>query len=280
MGICDRHQHQHSVRFKSETMRKITTHVIVAVAVVSLFTGTAHGLQSHNQSDPTEKKVLSKTKMQLTYLDTEYILDCELKQAIHASYLIEPSKVTSSVRGPERFIDTDIPKVCRKKSSENVPLIDNVSTTYDYLPLVNPWSLRHQKDIEATRSVALMLPMAVRLENKWKEVDSLVLCDKRHKVRVYAGLLYDGSDKNDFFLETHGMRTPDMLYKILLRQDGEVKAFIWPNDIRADASLKMFRATVKEIEKLSGLEFRAIPKKKKNSTYGSEWSLLENCNKS
>lgn len=71
-------------------------------------------------------------------------------------------------------------------------------------------------------------------------------------VQVYGGVVYD-NPANDFFLESHGIRTPDGFWKTILTTgvDGQTRAIGWyiPNQ----ATLEPLDRYIRSIAELEGL---------------------------
>lgn len=54
----------------------------------------------------------------------------------------------------------------------------------------------------------------------WKETEDLIECHRDHsdvaRLEIFGGLIYD-DDTNDYFIESHGIPTPDTYYKVVVK---------------------------------------------------------------
>nr|WP_245245722.1 DNA/RNA non-specific endonuclease [Methylocaldum sp. RMAD-M] len=70
---------------------------------------------------------------------------------------------------------------------------------------------------------------------------------------VIGGVIWGSNLADDYFIKSHGVKTPDAFWKVVIRGDGRTIAWIVPNSKEATAKrLDDYLVTVEEIEQLTG----------------------------
>ena len=72
----------------------------------------------------------------------------------------------------------------------------------------------------------------------WFQTESIVECYRDiTPLVVWGGVIWGDDAGNDFFIQTHGIKTPDCWWKLIYRQDtDEYVAWLFPNHRSARAS--------------------------------------------
>jgi hypothetical protein len=98
------------------------------------------------------------------------------------------------------------------------------------------------------RSMALMAIMTLCLTEEivecYRDIDELL---------VLGGVIWGNNPADDYFVQSHGVKTPDAFWKVVVRGDGRAIARIVPNTKDAvEAKLDSYLVTVEAIEKRTG----------------------------
>jgi len=99
---------------------------------------------------------------------------------------------------------------------------------------------------------------------------------------VIGGVLWGDNPIDDHFVQSHGIKTPDAFWKVVVRgigQDERAIAWIVPNSQEAKSGqLDSYLVIVDEIECLTGEKFPVADYAKHDKPAGS-WLIPQNCNK-
>lgn len=81
----------------------------------------------------------------------------------------------------------------------------------------------------------------------WRTLENRVECARDiTDVEVYAGNIF-GSDKNDFFVSSHGVKTPDYLWRVH-KYDDRVYAWLMPNSGKPHSTNEVtYRVSLKDL---------------------------------
>jgi len=100
-------------------------------------------------------------------------------------------------------------------------------------------------------------------------------------LKTIVGIIMGNNATNDHFVNSHGVRTPDWFYRITEREDGDVIAWIFPNDRTATKqNLDLYLVSIAEIEEKSGITFSDFTANQRHKVQTRSWSLPANCDKS
>lgn len=213
------------------------------------------------------------------------ILDCNSNLPIYAHY-----KATLSERNEARasrfYLDKDVPSICQQTSAEpyKLPYMThhqfNRRITYDRGQLVPSDDMKGNKEsVRQTNFMTNVIPMTTTVSRTgaWKYTEELTNCTRAIKdFDVHAGVIIGDDSKDDYFINSHGVPTPDYLWKVLF--DGQnIIAWIIPNAHNAiRENLPQYRASVSEIEERTGLNL-PIPAHFKPFTHQSDWDIPSSC---
>jgi endonuclease G, mitochondrial len=155
--------------------------------------------------------------------------DCELHSALRYEYTLGKDRGTASRPG-SFHLDPDLPKGCGGQTS-----------TQAYASIVTGWDRGHlvtsnHMDMNSTtiKEANLMSNIAPQVstfnQGIWVEAENVVECYRDlATVQVVGGLVYE-DDSNDYFIESHGIPTPEYFWKVILTTDpksGAAKAIAW-----------------------------------------------------
>ncbi len=208
--------------------------------------------------------------------------DCDLRSALRYEYTL--SKDTGSASRPGSFQqDPDLPDGC-----------DGQFSTQSYASVVSGWDRGHlvtsnHMDLNSTtikqaNYMSNIAPQASRFnQGIWVEAENVVECYRDvAPVQVVGGLVYD-DESNDYFLDSHGIPTPDYFWKVIITKDaqsGASKAIAWfiPNSDDVGA-LDEYILSISELEDrvgASAVRIQASASVKAMKPVRT-WSLPSNC---
>lgn len=136
--------------------------------------------------------------------------------------------------------------------------------------------------MKQTNYFSNIVPMAASLNRRglWRHTEKLTEClrDKPEApVLIISGVIRGNDVSNDFFVATHGMPTPDHLFKIV-RTSQRLIAWVMPNDTtpKADAA-DDYVTSVAEIEALTGYQFPQFSDAEKQYKATNSWGMPGRC---
>ena len=186
------------------------------------------------------------------------IYDCTDRTALHYRYTLQAD--TGSAARPSTFtFDPTLPAGCLQQTS--TASYESVHPGYARGHLV--MSNHMDSDSALIRRANYMSNIVPQVSgfNRgiWLEAETVAECYRDlAPVQVYGGVVHGdtASDTNDFYLSSHGIRTPEFLWKALITTDpatGAGKAIAWliPNTTGLGA-LDRYIVSIAELEQRLG----------------------------
>lgn len=117
----------------------------------------------------------------------------------------------------------------------------------------------------------------------WLQTEEIIECYRDiDELLVVGGVIWGNNPADDYFVKSHGIKTPDAFWKVIIRgkgQDERAIAWIVPNSQDAKrANLDKYLVTVDEIEKLTG-EKIPVADYAKHEKPAASWLIPRGCNK-
>jgi endonuclease G, mitochondrial len=206
-------------------------------------------------------------------------LDCDRRGATAFRYRAVADS-GSHKRNPKFSLDPDIPKRCQQ----------TVATSYKRPKGENSYDRGHlvpanhfdgsKRSINQTNFMPNILPQAANMNRgAWLQTEEIIECYRDlEPLEVWGGVLWGNNSEDDHFLASHGVKTPDGFWKVIIR-GGRGIAWIVPNSPKAKRRmLDKYLVSIEEIELLSGLSFN-IPKDQKSKPISSSWQVPKGCDK-
>lgn len=176
-------------------------------------------------------------------------LDCTNHGGIAFHY--ELSTDTGNEQRSGSFpIDDTVPAACQPISGDSyrTPAVPVAAVgTYDRGHLVPANHMDHSEHSMAdTFFVTNVLPQATAFNQEggaWFRTEIISECYRDiTPLKIWGGVIFDGSHADDFFLASHGVFTPDWWWKLIYRADTDTYvAWIFPNSREAtDADMDLF----------------------------------------
>ena len=135
--------------------------------------------------------------------------------------------------------------------------------------------------MKATNTMANIIPHERSLNRRGAHrlTEKLTECWRDFgTMTVWGGVIWGSDTTNDYFLTSHGVTTPDFLWRAMQRYDGEIIAWIIPNASSSTAErLDEFLVPFQEIEQRAGVTFQGLEEAAKSIRLSASWPMPEGC---
>jgi len=220
-------------------------------------------VRSETSSSPSYKSafgtVTSTTptnSMRLDYEGFTVWLDCEKRGAVKFRY--NAQRDTGNFKRSSKFyLDPKVPKECQQYSGKSYKAANG--SKYDRGHLVPANHLDYSKTaIKASNSMTNILPQAANMNRgAWLMTEEVVECYRDiDELLVVGGVIWGNDPSDDYFVKSHGVKTPDAFWKVIIRgvgSDQRAIAWIVPNSQEAKRKkLDGYQVSVSEIERVTG----------------------------
>ena len=160
-------------------------------------------------------------------------LDCEYRGAVKVRY-----NAQRDVGDLERYryfrLDPNVPTQCQQLSSDTYRRPDGGKPMYDRGHLVPANILdRTEEGIRQSNYMTNIVPMHyyVNRWGAWRQTEVISECYRDiDELLIFAGVIWGDDASNDHFVKSHGIVTPDYLWKLIIRGNGGTNAWIIPNE--------------------------------------------------
>jgi endonuclease G, mitochondrial len=202
--------------------------------------------------DSSEISKVSDNILKLDYSGFTVWLDCSKRGAIRYQYVAQHD--TGNLKRYDKFsLDPKVPAECQQYSSKAYGLKYDrghqvPANHMDYSALA----------IKQTNYMTNILPQAANMNRgAWLQTEKITECYRDiAELLVIGGVIWGNNEADDYFLQSHGVRTPDAYWKVIIRGTGaDERAIAWivPNSQDATAKrLDQYLVSVEDIEKVTG----------------------------
>ena len=123
-----------------------------------------------------------------------------------------------------------------------------------------------------------ILPQAASMNRgAWLLTEEMTECYCDINELLIIGVLWDNNPKDDFFTEAHGIKTPDLFWKVIIRNDRAI-AWIIPNSADAKKNrLDDYIVTIQALELVTG-ESIPVNEYLKHEKPEYSWMIPRGCN--
>ena len=176
-------------------------------------------------------------------------LDCKERAAVKFRY--NAQRDTGNEPRREKFtFDPDVPRECQQTSTKGY------GNNYDRGHQVPANHLDFSAlAIKQSNYMTNILPQAAGMNRgAWLLTEEITECYRDiDDLLVLGGVIWGNNAADDYFVESHGVRTPDAFWKVIIRGKEDVIAWIIPNSSAAKRdNLDDYLVSVAEIEKITG----------------------------
>lgn len=214
---------------------------------------------------------------QLTY-------DCTTHTALQYSYTLGFDNGTAA-RPTSFTLDPTLPAGCGQQTTAS-SYAAAIHPGYDRGHLVSSNHMDYDAQyIQRANYMTNIVPQVATFNRGiWLDAENVAECYRDiAPVQVYGGVVYS-DPSNDWFLASHGIRTPEYFWKAIVTTDpttGAAKAIAWyiPN-VEGLTALDPYLVSIDELERLVGTELVGItaPVAVKAMKPATSWPLPAGCN--
>ncbi|KAG9409680.1 hypothetical protein AC1031_019945 [Aphanomyces cochlioides] len=211
------------------------------------------------------------------------LFNCARRTADRWNYTLTTNKLNAS-RPSSFYVDPDVPKACQQFTTNSYA---SVKAGYDRGHLVASSMMTDSPEQRKQSHYMTNIAPQVSSFNQgiWENTEDLEACYRDlHRIYTWGGIIY--TDKsNDYYLTSHGIRTPDFWWKVVWTKDdnGKDKIIAWyfPNQENL-GKLDSYLVSVADIEaKLNdGQGPIPVPEELKSIKETTTWTLPAGCNRS
>lgn len=216
--------------------------------------------------------------MRLDYEGFTVWLDCDKRGAVKFQYNAQRD-TGSLARADSFFLDKNVPAQCQQTSAAAY------GNNYDRGHLVPANHMDSSAtSIKATNTMTNILPQAANMNRgAWLLTEEIIDCYRDiSELLVIGGVIWGNNQNDDYFVQSHGVKTPDAYWKVVIRGGGQSEnaiAWIVPNSQDAlRKNLDNYLVTVQEIEQRTG-EKIPVASYAKTSKPTASWIIPTGCNK-
>lgn len=216
--------------------------------------------------------------LRLDYEGFTVWLDCEERSPV--KFRFNAQRDTGNLKRYDTFfLDPNVPDECQQKSTAPY------GKGYDRGHQVNANALDYTEvGIKQTNYMTNILPQVAQMNRgAWLLTEEIVDCYRDiDELLVIGGIIMGNNPADDYFVQSHGVKTPDAFWKVIIRgtgQDERAIAWIVPNSKEATRSrLDSYLVSVDDIERLTGETIPVADYAKHDKPSGS-WLIPTGCNK-
>ena len=213
------------------------------------------------------------------------LFDCTLHVALRYQYTL--TKDTGNFARPSGFsFDPTLPADCSQQTS--TASYASVMPGWDRGHLVTSNHMDYNADyiLRANYMSNVVPQVAVFNQGIWLAAENVAECYRDlAPVQVYGGVVFTDT-RNDFFLASHGVPTPERFWKVIVTTDAAtagVKAIAWimPNQA-ALGTLDSYLVSIAELEQILGTAMVGVdvPAAVKAGKPATSWPLPAGCSTS
>lgn len=207
-------------------------------------------------------------------------LDCEQHGAVRFRYNAQHD-TGGFPREDDYWFDPDVPPECQPFNTDTFRREEGASPTYERSHLVPANHLDYSElALRQSNYMTNIVPMTATLNRgAWLATEEIIECYRDiDELLVLGGVFWGEDQSNDYFLASHGIRTPDKYWKIVIRGDGRTIAWLFPNTTDATrTNLDKFLVTPKQLQRATGAKVPEVPKKWMKKKPRRSWPKPSGC---
>lgn len=216
--------------------------------------------------------------LELDYQGFTIWLDCQQRAPVKFRYNAQHD-AGNEARAKDFRLDPDVPKECQQTSTaayghgydrgHQVP-----ANHLDASPVA----------IKQSNYMTNILPQTSQMNRgAWLQTEEIIECYRDIvELLVIGGVIWGNNPNDDYFVQSHGVKTPDAFWKVVIRgtdQDERVIAWMIPNSKDATRKhLDSYLVSVDELERITG-ETIPVADYAKHDKPPVSWVIPIGCNK-
>lgn len=196
-------------------------------------------------------------------------LDCSRRGAVRFRYNAQHDE-GDLPRHTRFYLDPDVLAHCQQTSTASYRRPDGGRPTFDRGHLV-----------PANHMTSILPRVAQMNRGAWYHTEVIVQCYRViDELLVLGGVIRGDDPSADYFLESHGVATPDAYWKVVIRGDGRAIGWIVPNSAEATyRNLDRYPVSLREVEELTG-ETLPVEDFWRDEVPESSWVVPQGCDRS
>jgi endonuclease G len=216
--------------------------------------------------------------LELDYQDFTVWLGCQERAPVKFRYNAQHD-TGNEARAKDFRLDPNVPKECQQTSAAAY------GHGYDRGHQVPANHLDASfVAIKQSNYMTNILPQTAQMNRgAWLLTEEIVECYRDiDELLVIGGVIMGNNPEDDYFLQSHGVKTPDAFWKVIIRgtgQDERAIAWVVPNSKEATRKqLDAYLISVDELERLTG-EAIPVADYAKHDKPSVSWLIPQGCNK-
>lgn len=181
-------------------------------------------------------------------------------------------------------LDPSVPYECQPSSAESFKTNAPNALTYERGHQV-PANHLDFSEVAITQSnyMTNILPQTWQLNRgAWAQSEKIIECYRdQTELLVLGGAIWKNTArhrKNDHFVGSHNIRTPEQFWKVIVAGDGTTIAWLMPNTQTATAkNLDLYLIKPSLLEVAAKIKLPEVPKEWRKVRPKTSWPLLEGC---
>lgn len=217
--------------------------------------------------------------LQLDYEGYTVWVDCLKRGAVKFEYTLTQD-IADYARPSSFYIDKSVPRECQQLSTGSYGL------GYDrgHLVAANHMDFSATAIKQSNIMVNVLPQTAAMNRGAWEKTEQIADCYRDiEDLTIIGGVIWGDYEGDDYFLETHGVATPDAFWKVIIRgTEADQRAIAWivPNSDDANsAALDQYIVSVEELEMATG-EVIPVADYVKYERPSQFWIMPYGCNRS
>ena len=234
------------------------------------------------QPEPVVKNNVSMNRsgsiLELNYPGFTLWVDCQQRGAVKFRYVAQRDS-GSFKRYDTFFIDQNVPADCQQTTATAY------GQGYDRGHQVPANHLdASEAAIKATNAMTNILPQVAQMNRgAWLLTEEIIECYRDiDELLVIGGVIWGNNPADDYFVESHGVKTPDAYWKVIIRgtgQDERALAWVVPNTSDATRkNLDHYLISIEDLERITGEKIPVADYAKHDKPTAS-WLIPKGCNK-
>lgn len=231
-----------------------------------------------NAANTSEAPATVGDLMKIDYQGFTLWIDCKQRGAVRFEYIARRDS-GNLPRAKDFSLDQEVPKECQQFSAaayghgydrgHQVP-----ANHLDGSPVA----------IQQSNFMTNILPQVAQMNRgAWERTEEIIECYRDlEDLRVIGGVIWGNNPADDYFVQSHGVKTPDAYWKVVIRgtgQDQRAIAWVVPNSALATKSnLDQYLISVGNLEQMTG-ETIPVAAYAKHDKPAASWHIPHGCNK-
>jgi endonuclease G, mitochondrial len=216
--------------------------------------------------------------LRLDYEGFTIWVDCEKRGAVRFRYNAQHDEGNNK-RQRKFYFAPSVPKGCQQTSTKPYK---KAGARYDRGHLVPANHLDYSRlAIRQSNYMVNILPQAANMNRgAWLYTEEITECYRDiDELLIIGGVVWGSNPSDDYFIQSHGVKTPDAFWKVVIRSN-RVIAWLIPNSQQATRKrIDDYLISLEDLEEITGETF-PVDQYLKFEKPERSWLIPRGCNKS